>query len=620
MAYLINKSDGTILTTVSDGQVDDFSTDLTLIGKNYSGFGEALNENFVKLLENFSGVSRPTNPVRGQIWFDVTELKLKVYNGTSFQPVSSATISNTQPNTLTPGDLWFNDVDKQLYFFDGVTPILLGPDFSTSQGLSGFRVRTILDTLNQSRVVTLLYTNGTLLGVFSKDSFTPKLPIDGYEGEILPGFTQTLTDQEFRFVTTATNADTLGKDPAVAEYVDGIPAEAYIKNYTDGIVEGRLGITRGIEIGTGFQGKIQYDASNNLFISNTSSGRFLSLQARRGDLPEDALRIEPTSRTVKIYDGFTDSTLVTGGSLEVEGDLTVRGSMVTINSSTVVIEDKTLELANPSAGSPTDANAEDGGLILKGDYDYSILWNNGAWNVNQGINLVTIPGPSGDIPSYSIDGVEVLKKTGATFELTSAVTLAQGIVVFGKQEQLNVGPGPTTDPTYLRLENTRISTLSGGGQPANLDIELEAQGNIVVIGSKRITGVGEPTDIQDAATKNYVDTQLQSRSLVFSFDISDGISNSGIAFWLEQVAPVAEYAPNTVARVLCTSQSNTTSLINITSNLNISTDTFNTPTGVAPALIQPLTVSPLTIPAPSILVTRLVKTYQIVGGAWTFIS
>ena len=76
MAYLINKSDGTILTTVSDGQIDDLSTDLTFIGKNYSGFGEALNENFVKLLENFAGVTRPSRPVRGQIWFDVTELKL----------------------------------------------------------------------------------------------------------------------------------------------------------------------------------------------------------------------------------------------------------------------------------------------------------------------------------------------------------------------------------------------------------------------------------------------------------------------------------------------------------------------------------------------------------------
>ena len=118
MAYQVNKTDGTIVATVADGQIDTLSTDLTLIGKNYSGFGESLNENFIKLLENFSSTTQPSNPIKGQIWFDGTENKLKVYSGTAFVPVSSATISNTQPSTLGVGDLWFNDTDKQLYFFD----------------------------------------------------------------------------------------------------------------------------------------------------------------------------------------------------------------------------------------------------------------------------------------------------------------------------------------------------------------------------------------------------------------------------------------------------------------------------------------------------------------------
>ena len=97
MSYQINKTDGTLLATVADGQVDDLTTDITLIGKNYSGFGESLNENFIKLLENFASTSRPENPIRGQIWFDAGEAKLKVYTGTGFVPVSSASISNSQP-------------------------------------------------------------------------------------------------------------------------------------------------------------------------------------------------------------------------------------------------------------------------------------------------------------------------------------------------------------------------------------------------------------------------------------------------------------------------------------------------------------------------------------------
>ena len=105
MAYQINKTDGTIVATVADGQIDTLSTDLTLIGKNYSGFGEAFNENLVKILENFASTTAPLRPLKGQVWFDNAENKLKVYNGSVFIPVSSATVSSTQPETLSIGDL-----------------------------------------------------------------------------------------------------------------------------------------------------------------------------------------------------------------------------------------------------------------------------------------------------------------------------------------------------------------------------------------------------------------------------------------------------------------------------------------------------------------------------------
>ena len=70
MAYQINKTDGTIIATVADGQIDTLSTDITLIGKNYSGFGEAFNENLVKMLENFASTTAPLHPLKGQVWFD----------------------------------------------------------------------------------------------------------------------------------------------------------------------------------------------------------------------------------------------------------------------------------------------------------------------------------------------------------------------------------------------------------------------------------------------------------------------------------------------------------------------------------------------------------------------
>ena len=51
MSYTINLTNGSTLTSVVDGQINQTATDLTLIGKNYTGFGEYINENFIKILE-----------------------------------------------------------------------------------------------------------------------------------------------------------------------------------------------------------------------------------------------------------------------------------------------------------------------------------------------------------------------------------------------------------------------------------------------------------------------------------------------------------------------------------------------------------------------------------------
>ena len=84
MPYNINKTDGSLLVTVEDGTVDASSTSLTLLGKNYPGYGEILNENLVRLLENFSNSSPPAGAIEGQIWYDRANKTLKVWNGTDY--------------------------------------------------------------------------------------------------------------------------------------------------------------------------------------------------------------------------------------------------------------------------------------------------------------------------------------------------------------------------------------------------------------------------------------------------------------------------------------------------------------------------------------------------------
>jgi hypothetical protein len=78
MAYTIVKSDGTVLTTIPDGTLNANSTSLGLPGRNYAGYGQYLDTNFVHMLENFADGNVPQNPIRGQLWFDTNTNTVKV--------------------------------------------------------------------------------------------------------------------------------------------------------------------------------------------------------------------------------------------------------------------------------------------------------------------------------------------------------------------------------------------------------------------------------------------------------------------------------------------------------------------------------------------------------------
>lgn len=598
MAYQINKTDGTIVATVADGQIDNLSTDITLIGKNYSGFGEALNENFIKLLENFSSTTAPTQPIRGQIWFDSSESKLKIYNGSDFVPVSSATIASSQPETLAIGDLWFDDAADQLYFFDGVDPILLGPAYSATQGLSGLRVDSILDTLNQTRVITSLYNNGTLLGIWSKDSFTPKVEIIGYAGTIEPGFNAG-TLANFKIRATATNSDNLG----------GAPSTTYVRTDTSNAINGQLRLTTdlGLVVGSAGQGNI-FVNSGDVYVSNAATDKNIYLNVRKGINQEDAVVINSTNRQISLYPGFLASTVVTGGSLLVNGDLTVEGTTTTINTANVIVEDKNIVIANVSA--PTNSTADGAGITIKGTTDKTIAYSQSSnWlDVSETLNLA-----SGK--ALYIGGTLVINGNS----LGSAITSIPGVTAFGTQNIVRIGPG-IPPVTQMQLENNRISTTSN-----NDDLELEADGtgNVALIGSPRITGMADPVNPQDAATKEYTDALVESRTILLSIDLSDGKSNTYIINnILNNMAPVAEYRAGTYARILCNLLSNN----NQSFDINALPPAFSTAPflinlgGATSPAITNISFPVATISAAGVSTTRIIKVFQIVAGVWTWQS
>lgn len=127
MSYIINKSNGSKLVVIEDGSINVNICDLTLVGKNYAGYGESIATNFVKLLENFSNTKQPTKPLAGQIWYDSGNKKIKFYNGVEFKSIPSMQISRSFPSDQNSGDLHFNETDSKLYYYTGNEYIPIGP-------------------------------------------------------------------------------------------------------------------------------------------------------------------------------------------------------------------------------------------------------------------------------------------------------------------------------------------------------------------------------------------------------------------------------------------------------------------------------------------------------------
>ena len=193
MAYTINLTNGTIFATIADGTINTASSQ-TLIGKNYAGYGQFLDTNFIHLLENASNTTAPSVPLTGQLWWNSGTGVLNVYNGTAWKCISGATSSTSAPSgsISVAGDLWYDSVNAQLNVYTGSSWLLVGPQSNAGQGTTGAIAATITDTSSTAHVVLELYTANTIVGMVSKDStFTPGTSVPGGWGiqAISPGIT-----------------------------------------------------------------------------------------------------------------------------------------------------------------------------------------------------------------------------------------------------------------------------------------------------------------------------------------------------------------------------------------------------------------------------------------------
>jgi hypothetical protein len=265
MAYTINLTDGTLFATIADGTINT-SSNMVLVGKNYAGYGEFLDENFIHLLENASNTTAPTAPLTGQLWWDKSTGLMKVYNGSTFKVISAATASSTAPASNVAGDLWYDTVNAQLKVYTGAAFLLVGPQSTAGQGKSGAIVETITDNTSVAHVVINLYVQDSLVGIVSKDAaFTPQVALSGFT-TVRPGIQlSTLVGSQIPlFQGTATDAQML----------DGIDSTGFLLRNTNQTTTGTFGVLNntGLSVGVNSDFRVGVTGTTATIYNQTSGG------------------------------------------------------------------------------------------------------------------------------------------------------------------------------------------------------------------------------------------------------------------------------------------------------------------------------------------------------------
>jgi hypothetical protein len=323
MAYTITKTNGAIITTVTDGTVDVSATSLTLIGKNYAGYGIFLNENYVKLLENFANGTPPTTPLAGQLWFDTTFRVIRFYDSTSSQwkSIGSTTTAASAPANPITGDLWWDSTNSQLKAWSGAAWTLIGPSYTASSGQSGALVETIVDTSAASHVVIKFYIQNLPMAIVSKDAtFTPQTALPGFTS-IKPGFNLISSG-------TVASAAFYG-DVSNALAIGGLTSDKLLRNDVSGTINGTLTINNnsGLIVGGGSNFTVAVNPGTSAVnLTNVTTSADINLYVSPSGVLTKSLTVVGASGQISLPVNI-DSTSTTTGALTVLGGVGVGGNI-----------------------------------------------------------------------------------------------------------------------------------------------------------------------------------------------------------------------------------------------------------------------------------------------------
>lgn len=479
MSYKINTTDGRLLVDLVDGRSDAETTDLTLVGRNFIGYGEAFNENFVKLLENFASVSQPENPLTGQLWYDKSDGRLKVYNGLQFRSTDTTVVSSTQPVMLA-GDIWVDSTRKQIYFSDGTATILAGPIYTDLQGESGFRVDSILDRFGVLKTVLKIVIGEDVVAIVSKEKFTAATAEPGFGREIEIGINIHSDYANFRFFGTSLSTTQL-----VGPTGQVFTTDSFLKTDQNNVSSGSLYINNNAGVTAGINADIIMRVESGVAVHRIqNNNQDYKLKVRLSNTDVDAISVNTSDKKIGIWTSTPAYSLDVTGDLRVTGNLIVEGETTAFEVENLRVQDKLIELAVTEDSTVLDDTQLDGaGVAIRSlTGDKTLLWNlaSNSWAVNTNFNI-----PDGY--TYKINNSDILSKT----TLSSSVTSALGLTQIGHLTGLDV------DSFNL---NGATMTVQG-----NFAINLDPGNAVILQNNNRINGVGTPTAYNDAANKEYVD-------------------------------------------------------------------------------------------------------------------
>jgi len=475
MAYNISKTDGTDLVTVADGTVDTNFTSLTLIGKNFAGYGDFLNENLVHMVENFANTTEPRNPLEGQLWWDRSTSVLKVRNSGGWKSVSATTAATSAPSNSAVGDLWWDATAGQLKAFaGGVTWVTIGPSYTSTMGQTGVVADSVIESNGtNSHVIVKFMVGSVCVAIMSKDPAFQVNTLGGYTW-LKPGITFSSLSN-YAYYGDASNALQLG----------GIPASSYLRSDIGGVVSGPVSIQSPAGLKVGAADDLSLSAASgdvlvasktinkNMALSVNMNGvqtTLLTLSATNGLLaPTPTASSDAKSVVTKEYlDGQIGG--ASSVSLRRDGTNTITGTLLP-QSTTLNFGSSTSHFANIYATN------------FKGLADNSTLF--GGLTVSQFVRS--------DAPSNMTAPLVTTSNSGLTVG-------AQG------DFQIEV------TPSAINLKSTVVNK--------SLIMHLNQSNTLIPVLTFTSSGLGEvranPTSTLGIATKGYVDSLLSGGAVDLS--------------------------------------------------------------------------------------------------------